>query len=180
MAKPFFPEPVKLFVGLIIFEPEKNLSSVLSRLSSEFGEVEKLSSVIPFDFTNYYEHEMGNPLWRLWVSFKELFDYGELATAKLFTNSIEKDLSIGENRIVNIDPGVLTVLNVILASAKFAPQRVYLGKGIYAELELIYHHSGFEPLLWTYPDYRCDVALGFFNELRAMYISRLKETRDRG
>ncbi|OQX89115.1 MAG: hypothetical protein B6D65_04840 [candidate division Zixibacteria bacterium 4484_93] len=80
MAKPFFPEPVKLFVGLIIFEPEKNLSSVLSRLSSEFGEVEKLSSVIPFDFTNYYEHEMGNPLWRLWVSFKELFDYGELAT----------------------------------------------------------------------------------------------------
>ncbi|MCD6098911.1 DUF4416 family protein [bacterium] len=179
MAKPFFPDPVKLFVGLIVFEPEKNLSSVLPRLSSEFGEIERLSSVIPFDFTDYYEQEMGAPLWRLWVSFKNLFDYGRLADAKLFTNSVEECLSVGGSRVVNIDPGVLTLLNVVLASAKFAPQRVYLGSGIHAEIELMYHRGRFEPLPWTYPDYRCDVALSFFKELRAVYVSQLMGARDR-
>ena len=53
--------PVKLIVGIITAIPDL-LSAVHQRLSEQFGQVDFASDLLPFDYTNYYEAEMGKDL----------------------------------------------------------------------------------------------------------------------
>ena len=79
-----------------------------------------------------------------------------------------------ERRMINLDPGVLTVDHLVLASHKSAGHRLYLGDGVYAELELWYVNGGFEPLPWTYLDYKTKEARVFFEKTRAVLLGRKK------
>ncbi|MBI5756814.1 MAG: DUF4416 family protein [Nitrospirae bacterium] len=74
----------------------------------------------------------------------------------------------GENllRPVNIDPGYITLAKVVLASTKDYSHRVYIGKGIYAEVTLSYENKTFRPFSYTYPDYRSDEYIALFNMAR--------------
>ena len=74
---------------------------------------------------------------------------------------------------MNIDPGFLSLSNLILASTKAYAHRIYLDKGIYAEVTLIYKDDQFNPLQWTYPDYREKTALDFFTKARVVLRERL-------
>ena len=91
---------------------------------------------------------------------------------------LEADLADGEGdnrrRSVNLDPGLLALDKIVLATTKEYSHRIYLGEGIYAELALICRGAGFRPLHWTYPDYRRREALEFFNRLRVHWRHRLR------
>jgi hypothetical protein len=69
-------------------------------------------------------------------------------------------------RPVNLDPGLLRLDSVVLASTKPAGQRIYLGSGVHAEVTLIYDKGGYRPLPWTYPDFRSREYLDYFERLR--------------
>ena len=45
-----------------------------------------------------------------------------------------------EPRPLNLDPGYLTLGKLVLASTKDFAHRIYLGRGIYAEMTLFYRH----------------------------------------
>ena len=45
-----------------------------------------------------------------------------------------------EPRPLNLDPGYLTLGKLVLASTKDFAHRIYLGRGIYAEVTLYYRH----------------------------------------
>ena len=96
---------------------------------------------------------MGSPLFRRLFGFKQLIQQHDLGQIKLTTNSIEHQYSSGNKRLVNIDPGYLLHERFVLATGKNYSHRIYIGKGIYADLTLIYCHGRFESLPWTYPDY---------------------------
>ena len=67
----------------------------------------------------------------------------------------------------------------MLASTKESSHRVYLGRGIWAEVELLWRAGAFEPLPWTYADYRTPEALGFFGKAReALKKFRREASRD--
>ena len=89
-----------------------------------------------------------------------------LVQEKLKAVELENSHSEGEKRIVNIDPGIITLENVLLTSGKNYGHRVYILDGVFYELELIYTKNNFEKLPWTYPDYQTLEVLDFFKSMR--------------
>ena len=173
MGKPKVPKPAKLVMSLISSEDEL-LMRTMEDLKSFLGEVDLLSDLLPFDFTRYYDEEIGSPLFRRFIAFKELVPREALADIKMRTNGVEERYSRDGCRKVNIDPGVLSEENLVLATTKCCAHRPYLRDGIYADLTLIFRNRSFNPLEWTYPDYRQGEVIELMNGLRRSYLMQLK------
>jgi hypothetical protein len=165
-------KPVKLIIGLI-FKEEESLKKVEGILIRKFGETDFKGRVMPFDLTDYYREELGAGLKRAFMSFKKLINPAYLPEIKIITNKIESRLSLDGRRRINIDPGYLDLAKVILASTKDYSHRIYLDKGIFAEITLSFKDSSFAPNQWTYPDYRKDEYIRIFNKMRDIYRSQI-------
>jgi len=164
---------VKLFCGIISADDDTT-KKALSELEKRFGKADIQSAVIPFDFTEYYNPEMGQGLKRFWISFEKLIFADELSAIKVFTNSVEDGFATDAKRRINIDPGYLNPANVILASTKDFSHRIYLSKGIYGEVTLIYKKEDFTKLPWSYPDYTSPSAKEFLLKARTKLMQQLK------
>jgi len=174
MGKAKEPKPAKLFMSLIASEDEF-LHQGIKDLDLTFGEVDFMSERLPFHFTEYYTQEMGKNLFRHFITFKNLISIPLLPDIKHSTNHLEEKFAtpIGSRRL-NIDPGYICLEHVILATTKGYAHRPYLRDGIYADLTLIYWNKSFQPLEWTYPDYRQEEVIGLFNQFRKRYVEDLK------
>jgi len=178
MSIPKPPKSAKLVAGIILkekwlFEP------LLDDLAMKFGPVDIISSWFEFDYTSYYEAEMGSPLLRRMIAFNILIKQKDLAEIKNATNDIELKYSKKGKRAANIDPGYMLCERFVLATGKNYTHRIYIGNGIYADLTLIYQKNGFKKLPWTYPDYADDNMLAYLKNVRDKYISDLKWNKDR-
>lgn len=174
MSSPQPPKPVKLIIGL--FTKNKELvAQASSMLVEKFGQIDIISPWFDFDFTNYYEKEMGHPLFRRIFAFKSMIQQDDLADIKLATNEIEINFSVDGRRLVNIDPGYLSLERLVLATGKNYTHRIYIGKCIYADLTLIYTKNGFQALPWTYPDYAHEDIKKFLISVRSKYLLDLKD-----
>jgi hypothetical protein len=162
----------------VLWDPKEDLRDAEALTSEIFGRVDHRTEPIPFErYSDYYENEIGKGLLRCFWSFASPIQRGALVEVKLATNRIERATAKSGNRVVNLDPGLLTPEALSLATTKPYYHRIYLSKGIYAELTLVYKKGGFEPLPWTYPDYREDSAREFFGILRAKMLKNGKEAR---
>jgi len=172
MADISLPKPVKLFVGILSCNINI-LTEIESLLAKRFGMVDIKSEIITFNFTDYYNKDMGTNISRQFLSFKELINREELSDIKIWTNKLEDKMRSNDNpdvtRPINLDPGYLTHCNLILASAKDYYHRIYLQNGIYAEVTLFYQHDGFKNLPWTYPDFQTEQYKSFFIKVRNLY-----------
>jgi len=166
-------QPVKLIIGFI-FKEESSLKKAQVLLKKNFGKTDFESSTLAFTHTDYYEPEFGKPLKRKFISFKELIPAGGLAKIKALTNAIENELAHDERRTINIDPGYLDLAKLILASTKDYRHRIYLDKGIYAEITLFYQNKTFQPWEWTFLDYRTKDYIVIFNQIRAIYYRQIR------
>lgn len=169
MSEPSPPKPAKLVIGFFLKEKGSGIR-VVKTLTDKYGAVDMASPWLPFNFTTYYNDEMGTPLFRRLVAFKQLIHQDSLADIKLFTNNLENEHSIDGKRVVNIDPGYLLHERFVLATGKNFSHRIHIGKGIYADLTLIYTKGGFEPLPWTYPDYASENIMTFLKQVRKKYM----------
>lgn len=177
MGKIHLPLPAKLIVGVIACR-DGLIDAARQELIRQFGAIDAESERIPFTFTSYYQTEMGENLIRCWLSFARLQPRERLAELKLLTNRLEEQfLNAARGRQVNLDPGLLSEHNFALATTKDYAHRLYLGQGIFAEVTLIYEHGQFQPLRWTYPDYRSPVACRFLDQARGRYRQQLAELR---
>jgi hypothetical protein len=147
---------------------------VVAALEGAFGALDYQSDEIPFTFTDYYTSEMGAGIRRIFFAVADLYDPSELARAKLTTDELEQRFAGERRRSVNLDPGMLTLGRLILASTKDNAQRIPLRDGIYAEITLLYRQGGFEALPWTYPDYRSAAYHEVLNDLRTRYKQQLE------
>jgi hypothetical protein len=174
MGKPKEPVPAKLFMSLIALE-DAAVARGLEDLASIFGKTDYISERFPFDFTNYYSKEMGEPLFRHFITFDHLMSVTSLPDVKRATNQLEERYAAASgNRPINIDPGYICLEHVILATTKGYVHRPYLRDGIYADLTLIYRDRSFQPLEWTYPDYRQEMVIRLFNQIRRKYLEDLR------
>ena len=169
--------PVLLICGLLASD-EYLLDDTLALLKTEFGEILLESDTIPFNFTDYYNKEMGDGILRKYVAFSSLIEPETIGLIKRRTNLLENQFLAEDNRRVNIDPGYITLAKLVLATTKDATHRVYLGDCIYAETTLFFCDKSFRTWQWTYPDYRHEFTIKFFNDARERYRSKLTENNN--
>lgn len=161
------PAPVSLIAGLLVASPDL-LAEVHAELSAAFGAIRLASDAWRWTATNYYAAEMGDDIWRQFVAFTRPVDPGSLAAIKLRTNAMEQRWRTARGRQVNIDPGYVAPLKLVLATTKDAAHRVYLADGIHAEVTLVYERGTFRARAHTYPDYAAPEATAFFNRVRSL------------
>jgi Domain of unknown function (DUF4416) len=169
------PPPVKLVCG-ILYKDAEWLHLGLQDLEDKFGSPDFQSEPIEFTFTDYYYKEMGKPLSRVFVSFARLIDSADLADVKLYTNSVEEKhaLQAGGSRVLNLDPGYINGAAFILATSKNFAHRIYLGKGVFAQQELLFEKKRVQSLDWTYPDYRSYEYQEMLRKIRDAYLQQLR------
>lgn len=167
------PQKALPFIG-ILFTPGVSLNPVIHALKDEMGEHILQSEAIDFKHTTYYTEEMGEIIRRQWYVFNDLVDPSQITRFKQTTNALENQhLDHHNNRQINIDPGLITMSNVILASTKNYSHRIYLGQGIYAEVTLMFKDKQYRALEWTYPDYRETATRDFFKRARDLLKEKL-------
>jgi hypothetical protein len=172
MSLPSRPLPIKPLVSLIFSQPELE-TAVFQQLADFLGPPDMVSGWLKFDQTNYYNAEMGEDLQRRLAVFLHLADPADLCQWKIFTNALERRLSLGGRRLVNLDPGYVARERLVLATGKNYTHRLYVGQGLYEEVTLIYQKGAWQPLPWTYPDYASPDLLNFFNQARKKYLWQL-------
>lgn len=160
------PEKAALFIGSL-FSQTDIFTEVMPLLKIKFGTAFFECPVYKWDYTSFYEKELGTPIYRSFVFFDGLFDTSQLPETKLLTNEIEELFSEDNKRKINLDPGYITLAKVVLASTKNYSHRIYLGNGIYADLALIFQtNKGFQPQPYTYNDYKDQKTLKMFYDVR--------------
>jgi len=171
-------EPVKFIVGLLAISQEI-LAEARELVAREFGAVESLSAVWPFNSTKYYGKEMSERLLRQFASLAEPGDPADIVKFKLTCNSAEladaRERGRGQRRAINLDPGYITPAKLVLASTKDYSHRVYLGRGIYAEVTLQYESGSWRSFPWSYPDYRGPSYHEFFSQVRKRLLEQLRK-----
>ena len=179
MAVPERAAPVVLLAALTSNGkvPDGEIQQALEEL---WGPIHGWSEPYDLDaYTRYYFREMGSPLMKAICVFSCPYRPERLADAKLAASDIERRWATDGARAVNIDPGYLTPIGLVLASTKPASQRVYLRDGIYAECTLKFVNGGYQPWDWTYPDYRQPELRTFLDSLRGRALELSHSTEGR-
>lgn len=169
------PKRAKLLCGLLTGDPDL-LVTAQRRLAKHFGPIDFTSNIWPFTATDYYQPELGSDVKRQFAFFEQLISIERLAEIKRLTNDIETricdDLALPHTaRPVNIDPGYITMSKLVLATTKEQAHRIYLQRGIFAEVTLRFESGEWKSWPWTYPDYASDTYHCVFIEAR----ERLKD-----
>ena len=157
--------PGKALIG-VLFQKEDIYQQFLRHLETIEVEIELESEIYKFDSTYYYQEEMGSGLYRIFLSLKGLYPVEQSVSLKNETNSWENEWKEAGKRTLNLDPGYLDLHKVVLLSGKEGPQKIYLGGGIWADLNLIRNAGRFEALPWTFPDLRESRYHSFFERVR--------------
>ncbi len=180
MGQPTEHPPV-LFLMAAFSRYDEALEWAVQRSGPMWGKPVLQSPLFDFHETDYYQATMGGPLRKTFFIFPELMDPTELVDRKLLTNTWEEEYArLGrhpEQRPLNLDPGYLTLAKLVLASTKDFAHRIYLGRGIYAEITLFYRHGRWEHHPWTFVDYRRADYHAFFNQARQYLQDRVRAAR---
>jgi hypothetical protein len=165
------PAPALLLVASSSHHVEA-LDWARERSTDQFGPVALVSDAFDFTETEYYTATMGVDLKKQFFAFEQLIDAAALADIKRQTNQWETEYAAlgrhAEARPLNLDPGYITPAKLVLASTKDHAHRIYLRDGIFAEVTLAYRAGRWQPLEWTYPDYRRDEYQSFFTRCREL------------
>ncbi|MBF8258329.1 MAG: conserved hypothetical GTP-binding protein [Actinobacteria bacterium] len=159
------PSSARLLVS-VIYREESRFGEALPALAGRFGPIGCISAAFPFDRTEYYGEEMGSPLFRRFAVIERLVPREALADAKIRAEELEGEFAQEGKRTLNIDPGLLTEENFLLATGKNYSHRVYLRDGVFADLTLVYRKGEYMPLPWTYPDIASVDIRAFLAEVR--------------
>lgn len=163
------PLPVLLILA-VSSRYDAALEWTRTKTEENFGPIALASDAFDFTETDYYTDTMGTGLKKQFLACERPIDPAELPRIKRAANQWEADYAaLGrhpETRPLNVDPGYITRAKLILASTKDHAHRIYLQEGIYAEITLAFRHHQWQPLDWTYPDYRRADYQAFFIRCR--------------
>lgn len=158
------------FIG-VLFAPKINIQDIYEILTDAYGPIELSSEIYPFEATRYYAAEMGEGLKRTFFSLRRLREASELVRFKKDSCQLEQEFFSEEGkRLVNLDPGYLDAVKVVLASTKQGGHKIALTSEIYADLVLDYFQGNFRSFDWTFPDFKSGLYFSFFERLRQSYL----------
>lgn len=174
MARIQKPPPGRLVIS-IIYSSIDALADSLHVIERKFSRVECETIEIPCSTQDRYREEMGDDLQRRIFSFEQPVSCDSLPEIKANCYKIEPMFSDQVRdfhfRTVNIDPGLLTPDKLIMASHREYNHRLYLGQGVFGQIELIYSGGQFMRLPWSNPDFCHNEAMDLFNRVRDGLLS---------
>lgn len=173
--KPFDKE--KLIIGIIYNSFYFNIENIKTELERNFGFIDFESNVLDFKHTDYYNDEMGENLKKIFFSFKDLIYPNTLSSIKIKTNKLEENFFINKGRKINLDPGILSLAKLILASTKNFSHRIPLNDGIYGEVTLSFKNGKWVTFPYTFPDYQTNEYLDIFQSIRSIYKNQILENK---
>jgi len=178
MGIPKPPEKAILFIGAL-FSSIECYGEAFRTLQETCGEVLMETPRFPWDYSDHYKNEMGGPLFKRFMFFRDFIEPDALSGIKLAANELEIKLSTEGKRNINLDPGYLTPAKIVLASTKDYSHRIYLKDGIYAETTLIFskEKEAYVPNINTYNDYKDERNLKFFLLARELFFLLAKKDR---
>ncbi|MBU8933798.1 MAG: DUF4416 family protein [candidate division Zixibacteria bacterium] len=172
MARIQKPPPGRLVVS-IIYSSLDALADSLRVIERKFSRVECETIEIPCSTQDRYREEMGDNLQRRIFSFEQPVPVDSLPEIKANCHKIEPMFSDCVRdfhfRTVNIDPGILTPDKLVMASHREYNHRLYLGNGVFGQIELIHSQGQFMRLPWTNPDFCHSEAMDLFNRVRESF-----------
>ena len=172
------------------FRPVLRLMAVASRHESAFdwaiekavqhwGPIEFSSPRFDFSETGFYAKTMGTGLQKQILAFTDLIQQDKIVESKHDSNAWEDEFKATqtweEPRPINLDPGYLTEAKLVLATTKDRDHRIYLSRGIFAEVTLFYQGLRWQSSRWTYPDYKRDDVHEFIEQCRVWLRDRYAE-----
>ncbi|MGB9731730.1 MULTISPECIES: DUF4416 family protein [Calditerrivibrio] len=158
------PQNVILF-NAVMFNPDE-LGDPLPILEKYFGEVFLKTSLFAFEHTDYYNKEFGSNLYKCFVAHRKIIQPDRIVEMKLKAVEIEDMYKKDGKRRLNLDPGYVAIEKVVAASTKNFTHRIYIGRGIYGDLQLSRRGDRYEPHPWTFFDYKLDEVIIFFDTVR--------------
>jgi len=181
MGQILLPDPVLPFYA-IFGQTAQSLEWTKKKIESDLGVIAICSPEFQFNQTHYYEKEMGSGLLKQLVVLKDLQQPEWLPEAKLQSNQWEQEYlqqtscpdDQAVDRPLNIDPGYVTLAKLVLATTKDRDHRLYLGKGIFAEVTVHYKYGGWKTDRWTYPDFQTPEYHRFLDQAREHLKTKLK------
>ncbi|MFH1686850.1 MAG: DUF4416 family protein [bacterium] len=166
------PPPGRLVVSTITSSWDA-LAEAVEHLERRFGRAIYETDQISCCHGERYLEEMGERVWRRLFSFERPVLRSSLPELKAACARIEPRFSdrLGDFcfRTVNIDPGILTSDNLVMASRHNANHRIYISGGTYAEVTLIYSRDRFTRLPWTDPDFCHPEVIDFLDRVRGSF-----------
>lgn len=166
------PAPGRLICSVAYAQIDA-LADCLRRLENQFSAVMFETLDIPFTGEARHREEMGHQLTRRFFSFEKQVGLDRLPDLKRLCRKIEAGFADEVDdylfRAVNVDPGIMTPENVVMASSQGMNYRLYLTNGVYAQVELIWSRGQFVQLPWTNPDFTHPEALDLFNRVRETF-----------
>lgn len=148
----------------------------IKKATSHWGELLVTSNRFDFSETNYYAKSMGNHLKKQLLAFSELIQQDLIVDSKIESNDWEQEFkslkSWEQERPINLDPGYLTEAKLVLATTKDRDHRIYMRKGIFAEITLFFQGNHWQSSRWTYPDYKRPDVHEFFDTCRNLLRER--------
>jgi hypothetical protein len=161
--------PVALLCAVMATE-EAIIQDATEALVERLGPLRGAGPVYAFDQSVYYRREMGEGLQKQLLCFANKVDPAFLPQVKGQTMMLERergtDTGDGLKRSVNIDPGLLSIESLALATTKYKGHRLCIAPSLYGEVTLLYQKGAYRPFEWTYPDYRTPENLAFLQQMR--------------
>lgn len=125
---------------------------------------------------DYYAKEMGEGLGRFLAVTENRFPRSELLQSKLLSLRWENDFAVEARRMVNIDTGLLSLENFLLATTKNYSHRIFIGNDLFADLTFEFKNGKFQTLPWTYPDYLDPEKMEFLTSARKRLLASFLPT----
>ncbi len=171
MGHPNSPSEGFLFFSFL-FHRDFDFALFFKNLEKKYGQGAYYTHPF-FPMKNYYQKEMGDPLERSFFVPHKRVQREKLVEAKIWSYKIEVEFSRDEKRLINIDPGMITLENFQLATFKSFSHRVYLSNNVYSDLNICFTKKGYEVFDWTYPDYKNTDIIDFIRWNRAILLQQL-------
>jgi len=170
LYKPLPAMPILAIMYLDETILQKAIESLTKKLDWQLPD-EHSEPYIFSEFSHYYDEEMCcDRIIKQLFAFPFLVERDSLIEIKKRAVQVENDfVTVSNHRQINIDPGLLSRENLVLATGKNFTHRIYLGQGVFADLTLIYTKGKFQKLPWTYRDYMSEQVQRFLLKQRKRY-----------
>lgn len=170
------PAPVFVFGSFLYRSDIHNKDNLIELWKEKWGESVFWENQF-FPMKKYYSKEMGKEelLSRFFMVSTNLYPRDILKDSKLWAVKVEIDYLKDQKRTLNLDTGTLSLENLQLATTKIFIHRVYLGDGIFSDINYTFQNKSYQILSWTYPDYAKEDLLQFFNKMRKILHKKLEK-----